>query len=227
MTTLLRISLILCALSGYSRCQQPPEPAINVQVGGNCERDAECIENAFCRWQQNCLCELYYSPSPDKSMCIATVGLRCENDDTCRTMANGECRQGTCTCKDEFFLDNLNRSNCIPRPSQIGDRCTITTICQESFNFATCVNEKCQCYTGYHFVNETKTCVPNQALYNTCTSDHECYEDNKNPDILECKNGQCVCKEGEPQCAGGSRSKIAEMMTILLVLWILLMNPSI
>ncbi|EFN65466.1 hypothetical protein EAG_15273 [Camponotus floridanus] len=129
---------------------------MNVHIGDNCERDAECIKNAFCRWQQNCLCNPYYSPSPDKSLCIATVGLSCEDHTTCQTMANGECRQGTCSCKDEFFLDSTNSSNCIP------------------------------------------------SLYTFCNSDYECYEDDKSPDILECKNGQCVCKEGEPLCAKGS-----------------------
>ncbi|XP_011260674.1 prion-like-(Q/N-rich) domain-bearing protein 25 isoform X1 [Camponotus floridanus] len=204
MTTLVRISLVLCALVGYSRCQQTVEHAMNVHIGDNCERDAECIKNAFCRWQQNCLCNPYYSPSPDKSLCIATVGLSCEDHTTCQTMANGECRQGTCSCKDEFFLDSTNSSNCIPRPIKIGDRCQIMTICQESFDFASCINEQCQCYTGYHFVNETRACVPNQSLYTFCNSDYECYEDDKSPDILECKNGQCVCKEGEPLCAKGS-----------------------
>jgi len=48
------------------------EHAVNVHIGGNCERDAECIKNAFCRGQQNCLCDPYYSPSPDKSLCIAS-----------------------------------------------------------------------------------------------------------------------------------------------------------
>lgn len=51
------------------------EHAINVQIGGSCGRDLECIENAFCRGQQNCLCDPYYSPSPDKSMCIASECL--------------------------------------------------------------------------------------------------------------------------------------------------------
>lgn len=51
------------------------EHAVNVQIGGSCGRDFECIENAFCRGQQNCLCDPYYSPSPDKSMCIASECL--------------------------------------------------------------------------------------------------------------------------------------------------------
>lgn len=42
------------------------------------------------------------------------VGLSCEYHTTCQTMANGECRQGTCSCKDDFFLDSTNSSNCIP-----------------------------------------------------------------------------------------------------------------
>ncbi|KAL6420046.1 hypothetical protein ACFW04_001228 [Cataglyphis niger] len=204
MTTLVRVSLILCAFAGYSRCQQTLEHAINVQIGGSCGRDFECIENAFCRGQQNCLCDPYYSPSPDKSMCIATVGLSCKNDTKCQTIANGECKQGTCACKDDFFLDNSNSSNCIPRPTKIGDRCQITTICQESFNYALCINNECQCYLGYHFVNETGNCVLNHDLYTACTKDYDCYVDKKSPDILECKNGQCVCREGEPQCAKGS-----------------------
>lgn len=45
----------------------------------------------------------------------AAVGLSCEDNTACRTMANGECRQGTCACKDDFFLDSGNSSNCISR----------------------------------------------------------------------------------------------------------------
>ncbi|XP_072759255.1 uncharacterized protein [Anoplolepis gracilipes] len=219
MTTLLvRISLVLRAFAGYSRCQQTQEH-VNVHIGGNCERDAECIQNGFCRWQQNCLCNPYYSPSPDKSRCIATIGLSCDDHITCQTIANSECRQGKCACKDDFFLDSSNSSNCIPRPMKMGDRCQITTICQESFDYSLCVNEQCQCYTGYHFVNATHACVPNKDLYTACNYDYECYVDEKSPDILECKNGQCVCKEGEPRCAKGSLFTAAgTIVTISLLL---------
>ncbi|XP_072759256.1 uncharacterized protein [Anoplolepis gracilipes] len=218
MTTLLvRISLVLRAFAGYSRCQQTQH--VNVHIGGNCERDAECIQNGFCRWQQNCLCNPYYSPSPDKSRCIATIGLSCDDHITCQTIANSECRQGKCACKDDFFLDSSNSSNCIPRPMKMGDRCQITTICQESFDYSLCVNEQCQCYTGYHFVNATHACVPNKDLYTACNYDYECYVDEKSPDILECKNGQCVCKEGEPRCAKGSLFTAAgTIVTISLLL---------
>jgi hypothetical protein len=199
MTALVCISLILCSLAGYTSSQQTP----NRIVGEKCERDIDCIEHAFCRWQQACVCDPYYSPSLDKSTCIATAGLNCFNDIACQSMANGECKQNTCACKDDFFLDSSNSSNCISRPAKIGDRCQVNTVCQESFNLALCISEKCHCYTGHHFVNETGECVQSQGLYYPCTKDHECYENDKTWDAMECKNHQCVCKEGET-CAKGS-----------------------
>lgn len=53
----------------------------------------------------------------------------------------------------------IEREN-VAGPVKIGDRCQANTdVCQESFNYALCINERCQCITGYHFVNETKTCM--------------------------------------------------------------------
>ncbi|XP_020282002.1 prion-like-(Q/N-rich) domain-bearing protein 25 isoform X2 [Pseudomyrmex gracilis] len=195
--------LIFFALAGRFSCQENANRMAN--VGVKCERDVDCIDHAFCRWQQNCMCDPYYSPSPDKSRCIPTVGLSCLDNSACQGIMNAECRQGTCTCKDDFYLDNNNSSNCIIRPINIGDRCQVHSVCQERFNFALCNNEQCKCITGYHFVNVTRSCVLNQALYSFCRNDYECYGmDYKSSDSLECKNGVCVCKEGEPQCAKGS-----------------------
>ena len=56
----------------------------------------------------------------------------------------------------------------IAGPSKIGDRCHVNTndnMCQERFNFALCINEKCECFTGHHFVNETRTCVKSRGMY--------------------------------------------------------------
>jgi len=41
-------------------------------IGDKCERDIDCIENAFCRWQEACNCDPFYSPSLDRSKCIAS-----------------------------------------------------------------------------------------------------------------------------------------------------------
>lgn len=205
MTVLVFISLILFSLAGYVSSQQNLEQGV-ITIGEKCERDIDCIENAFCRWQETCQCDPFYSPSLDRSKCTATIGLSCVDDKQCQTITNAECKQNTCTCKDDFFLDSRNSSNCIGRPITIGDRCQLNTndnMCQESFNLALCINEKCQCYTGHHFVNATRTCVQSRGLYFSCTNDHDCYESDKFPDTMVCKNRQCVCKEGE-RCSKGS-----------------------
>ncbi|XP_012222829.1 prion-like-(Q/N-rich) domain-bearing protein 25 [Linepithema humile] len=217
MMLLICIFFLFCALAGYSTCQENTGHTFAL-VGEKCQRDIDCIANAFCRWQQTCSCDPYYSPSPDKSMCIATVGLSCENNIACQTMANGECRQGTCACKDDFFLDSGNSSNCISRPAKIGDRCQVNTVCQESFNFAMCINEKCECYTGYHFVNQTRNCILSRDLYNSCDDDYECYIKDMTLDTLKCDNHQCVCKEGE-SCAKGSL--ITAAGTLVTMSWLL------
>ncbi|XP_071574280.1 uncharacterized protein [Temnothorax nylanderi] len=217
MTALVCISFILCSLAGYASSQQDSERAAGF-VGEKCERDIDCIENAFCRWQDVCLCDPFYSPSLDKSKCIATVGLSCLDNVPCQSIANGECKQNTCACKDDFFLDSNNSSNCISRPAKIGDRCQANTdVCQESFNYALCINERCQCITGYHFVNETRVCVQSRALYYTCSHDYECFENNKYADTMECKNQQCVCKEGE-RCKGSLITSAGILVAIALFL---------
>lgn len=59
----------------------------------------------------------------------------------------------------------IERKN-VAGPTKIGDRCQANTdVCQESFNYALCINEKCQCITGYHFVNETKACVQSRGIH--------------------------------------------------------------
>ncbi|CAD1477643.1 unnamed protein product, partial [Heterotrigona itama] len=84
-----------------------------VKIGERCERDRNCIAHAFCRSQMTCLCDQYYSPIPDNSMCIASAGLSCTNDLVCGSMTNAMCRQGVCACKDSYILDINNSSNCI------------------------------------------------------------------------------------------------------------------
>ncbi|XP_018341853.1 PREDICTED: fibropellin-1-like [Trachymyrmex septentrionalis] len=217
MTTLVYIFLILFSLAGYVFSQQNSGSTVAF-IGDKCERDIDCIDNAFCRWQETCQCDPFYSPSLDKSKCTATVGLSCVDNVQCQSIANGECKQNTCTCKDNFFLDNHNSSNCISRPSKIGDRCHVNTndnMCQERFNFALCINEKCECFTGHHFVNETRTCVKSRALYYTCSNHYECYDSSRFPDTMECKNDQCVCKEGE-QCSKGSLMTATGTLLIIL-----------
>ncbi|XP_011863060.1 PREDICTED: tenascin-like [Vollenhovia emeryi] len=219
MTALFRISFFLCSLAGYAFSQQDP-PRTVAHVGDKCERDVDCIENAFCRWQDICLCDPFYSPSLDKSKCIATVGLSCLNNVPCQSIANGECKQNTCACKDDFFLDSSNSSNCISRPTKIGDRCQANTdVCQETFNYAFCISERCQCITGYHFVNETRVCVQSRALYFTCSHDYECYDGGDSFDTMECKKQQCVCKEGE-RCGGSSQMMAAGGILVAISLFL-------
>lgn len=44
----------------------------NAKVDERCERDRNCIQHAFCLTHRTCQCDQYYSPTPDKSMCIAS-----------------------------------------------------------------------------------------------------------------------------------------------------------
>lgn len=65
-----------------------------------------------------------------------------------------------CLCTRQVTKKN------VAGPTKIDDRCQANTdVCQESFNYALCINEKCQCITGYHFVNKTKACVQSQGIH--------------------------------------------------------------
>ncbi|XP_015435974.1 PREDICTED: tenascin-like isoform X2 [Dufourea novaeangliae] len=172
------------------------------KYGEQCERDRNCIPHAFCRVQKSCVCEAYYSPTLDRTMCIANEGASCIDNSTCRSMTNAVCRQGKCTCQDSYALDTRNSSNCISRPSREGDRCQRDDDCQEALGRAMCVSERCRCLSQYHFVNETGKCLPTRFLYNPCTKDYDCVG-YSTEDVLECRNGECVCKKGETGCNKG------------------------
>ncbi|XP_076761823.1 uncharacterized protein LOC143429878 [Xylocopa sonorina] len=146
-----------------------------------------------------CLCDPYYSPTPDNSMCIASAGLGCTTDATCDSMRNAICRQGVCACKDSYILDISNSSNCINRPSAVDDRCQRNDECQDALDRAMCINGRCKCISSHHFVNQTGKCVPSRVLYDMCTKDYECLSPGDGS-ARECRNGECVCKEGEPAC---------------------------
>lgn len=211
--------ILLFAILGSAAYSQKTELADgSVRIGDRCERDRNCIPHAYCRGQLSCACDSYYSPSIDKSKCIATVGLYCSNDTTCATMTNGQCRQGVCACKETYIEDIKNSSNCIGPPKIIGDQCQRNDECQETFDRALCINEQCQCVTGYRFINQTKKCIQKRGLYSDCTADYECYFHDENPNALECKRNVCLCREGEPGCSKGSLSVAAVLHVILLIL---------
>ncbi|XP_076231259.1 uncharacterized protein LOC143177279 [Calliopsis andreniformis] len=187
------------------------------KIGERCERDRNCIQHSYCRVQMTCLCDQYYSPTLDRSMCVASEGLGCTDDWTCRTMANAECRQGKCTCKDTYLLDTKNSSNCISRPFKEGDRCQRNDDCQDALGHAMCINERCQCISNYHFANITGKCVLTRSLYHSCVVDYEC-KGSSNEDVLECRNSECVCKEGEAGCNKASLYSAIGIPVMLLLL---------
>ena len=185
------------------------------KIGEPCERDRNCIQHAFCRAQMTCLCEQYYTPTLDRSMCVASEGLGCTDHWACRSMANAECRQGKCACKDSYVLDVNNSSSCISMPKVQGDRCQRNDDCQDALGYATCIGERCQCISNYHFANETSKCVLTRFLYHSCSMDYECMGFG-NEDVLECRSGACVCKEGEAGCSKASLHAIVGIPLVLL-----------
>lgn len=53
------------------------------------------------------------------------------------------------------------------------------------------------CYNEWHWFQCAHVVI--SGLYFPCSKDYECYLDAESLDVLECKQEQCVCKEGE-QC---------------------------
>ncbi|XP_043250600.1 prion-like-(Q/N-rich) domain-bearing protein 25 [Colletes gigas] len=217
MNQILKIGVLFATLGSLSCTNDITQQYGTAKYGEGCIRDRNCIPHAFCKAQMTCICEQYYSPTPDKTMCIASEGLFCTEDSTCRSMTNAECKQGKCACKDSYVLDTTNSSNCINRPSMVGDRCQRIDDCQDVLGRAMCINEICQCVSGYHFVNHTGKCIQTRFLYNTCTKDYECMGLGKE-DILICKGSQCVCKDGGANCSKASMYAILGIPLILLSL---------
>ncbi|XP_011306667.1 very low-density lipoprotein receptor isoform X2 [Fopius arisanus] len=162
-----------------------------IKIGDACKRDWQCIENAFCRAQQTCLCETNYAPSTDRSKCHAIVGTNCRSNETCATMTNAECVQGACTCQRDFIPDINNSSNCITRPTKPGDSCQRSDECADTMFRALCVNGICKCLGDFHFVNDTGRCVESRGIYQPCRHNHDCFDPQK-PESLYCNNNECA-----------------------------------
>ncbi|XP_035727544.1 uncharacterized protein LOC118443930 isoform X2 [Vespa mandarinia] len=195
------VFLCLVIIVEFLSCSAEDKRIGIVLFGDPCERDFNCIKNAYCRSQRICQCEQYYSPNPEKTVCLATAGLSCNDDSACATMSNAVCRQNVCSCKDAFTLDINNSSNCISRPSKEGDACQRRDDCEEAMERAICIDNKCRCITGLRFVNETGKCIQARGRYNTCTKDYECFLDDGTPNVLQCKNDECVCRDNDPRCS--------------------------
>lgn len=214
---IINVVLLLACFGSLSCLKQLGQEPGAAKVGERCERDRNCIRNAYCRVQMTCLCDQYYSPTLDKSMCIASAGLSCTNDLACSTMTNAECNQGVCACRDSYTLDISNSSNCISRPSTVDDRCQRTDDCQDALGRALCIDGHCRCITSYHFATETGKCIQTRLLYNACAVDYECIGfDNEN--ALECRNGECVCKEGGATCSRASTLAVLGVFMAILPL---------
>nr|KAF7398023.1 hypothetical protein H0235_016031 [Vespula pensylvanica] len=228
-----RLVVFFClVIVEFLLCSAQEKQHGTVLFGDPCERDVNCIEHAYCRIQRICQCEQYYAPNPERTICLATAGLSCVDDFTCGTMSNAVCRQNVCTCKDAFTLDINNSSNCISSkllcrfsfdiritdelmkkicerlensvgPSKEGDACQKRDDCEEAMERAICIDNKCRCITGLRFVNETGKCIQARGRYNSCTKDYECFLDDGTPNVLQCKNGECVCRDNDPRCSKG------------------------
>ncbi|XP_078038943.1 uncharacterized protein LOC144471089 [Augochlora pura] len=207
---------LLFAACGLLQCSgQDLEYSIRTVIYGEpCLRDRNCIANAYCRVQKVCACDTSYSPTADRSMCIASEGTLCNNDTECSTMANAKCRQGKCACQDTFLLDMGNSSNCISRPTAEGDHCQREDDCQDSLGKAMCLDGRCKCISSYHFNHSTRQCIQSRGLYYPCNNSNQCaIVDNK---VLECRNGQCVCAQGQPGCNKASRQAVLGIPLVIL-----------
>ncbi|XP_076644621.1 uncharacterized protein LOC143354428 [Halictus rubicundus] len=211
---------LLLLVSGLLQClgQQDLEYQYGTaKYGDPCLRDRNCIPFAFCRSQKICACEPYYSPTADRSTCIASEGTPCRDDHECSSMAHAMCRQGKCTCKDNYLLDTRNSSSCISRPMKEGDRCQREDDCQDALGRAMCLEDHCKCVTNYHFVNETGKCILTRGIYNPCKNSNECMSLDKKQ-VLECRNGECLCAQGQTGCSKASLHAILGIPVVLLAL---------
>ncbi|KAK0162402.1 hypothetical protein PV327_006182 [Microctonus hyperodae] len=181
----------------------------NINIGQSCKRDYECIENAYCRSQKTCWCDETYTPDPNMTVCHATAGTNCNNQNDCKTMSNAECIQGFCICMNNFILDIKNSSNCMICPKKSGDKCQQNDECIEALTNAHCVNEKCKCNNDYKFINITGKCIRGRGIYQSCKYDYECLDDVK-PNDLHCPNGECIYRAQE----NGSRLNIPNYLLI-------------
>ncbi|XP_074095878.1 uncharacterized protein LOC141525333 isoform X2 [Cotesia typhae] len=168
--------------------------ANTLKIGESCLRDYQCIKNAFCRSQRDCMCDPPYTPNIEGTVCHAAAGTNCGPQiEDCSTMSNSECIQGVCACRNNYFLDINNSSNCIIRPSRVDDACQRTDECADTLDGALCINNKCKCYGNFIFVNQTGKCIQAVGIFMPCKHNYQCYEKDK-PDELICTDGECAYK---------------------------------
>ncbi|KAG8040319.1 hypothetical protein G9C98_000890 [Cotesia typhae] len=125
---------------------------------------------------------------------LSAAGTNCGPQiEDCSTMSNSECIQGVCACRNNYFLDINNSSNCIIRPSRVDDACQRTDECADTLDGALCINNKCKCYGNFIFVNQTGKCIQAVGIFMPCKHNYQCYEKDK-PDELICTDGECAYK---------------------------------
>ncbi|CAG0894430.1 unnamed protein product [Darwinula stevensoni] len=166
--------------------------------GGGCAEDSNCVANAVCLRQCNCVEEF----QPEGLHCVAKepgLGDLCDTDVGNCTVENSECigeeESMTCQCKDEFEQVG---EECIGKEPGLGDLCN-TTVGNCTEENSECMEEEqsmtCQCKDELEQVGEE--CIAKEpGLGDLCDTDVGICTVTNSECIGEEESKTCQCKDG-------------------------------
>lgn len=202
----------------------------NYTVSGECDNDNMCVERygkAYCDDVKMCVCLANYTLVGNQCMPIVGVKDQCEKNEDCTTQKNNTvCVSDTktCACEDNYVFVNSS-ALCLPI-SQYGRTCSDSVDCQTATGSEVCENGKCACDPNFykHTLKNNKIhCVKKVFVGDNCTMNAECYEANRDYQVMECLNNKCLCrseyiKTNENRCESGGMRIIGTNLTLLIVL---------
>ncbi|XP_069686173.1 prion-like-(Q/N-rich) domain-bearing protein 25 [Periplaneta americana] len=161
-----------------------------MELSGNCTVSNQCNKTNLgdqVKCQDN-KCQCTESAIDVQGKCLSKKGMgeECSHSKECSLIGNMTCKGKICTCQDDF-LSSADRKKCLRRPKYIGESCEEHLQCHESFGRSSYCLNVCTCRNDFHAVNGT-ICVLNRGVYESCTSDIDCYD--MKP--LRCNNGKCT-----------------------------------
>ena len=120
------------------------------------------VGGSFCNSDNICACEATRAVGSGNSACLAIeLGDECQSSDNCGLVNSSSCRlnnENTLVCQCDVGYIQVSDALC--RLPVIGEDVCLTQSDCSSIGHASCMNETCQCQSGYE-VNDVGTdCDP-------------------------------------------------------------------
>jgi hypothetical protein len=161
-------------------------------LGKYCDKDEECqgISNAVCN-SNRCICSSNYVETGE--VCKAGHDAICQDVSEC-AFENSECKNATCMCKSDYAPST---TGCYEKAKSVNSSCIVNEQCFSLLgDKSTCIEGKCGCDIERLHLKEGK-CNDKKLLGEQCSKSANCYLENDEEKLVECRNGYCQCRNGK------------------------------